>query len=86
MKYFIFVFRARSQATRLFQKIKNYARAQLVSTPGYIYPECSLSVKTDESALRLAFSLISGERLNTFIGAYYVNETENTVQRINPNG
>lgn len=82
MRYLILAFRSRSQATKLYDLIKNYASARLISTPMQIYPECSLSVKTDENSLSLALSLVNSERLNTFIGAFIIDETAKTIQKV----
>ncbi|MBQ8882603.1 MAG: DUF3343 domain-containing protein [Clostridia bacterium] len=82
MRHLILAFRSRSQASRLYDRIKNYANARLIPTPTQIYPECSLSVKTDEGSLSIALSLVKSERLNTFIGAFIIDETAKTIQKV----
>ncbi|MBR2988482.1 MAG: DUF3343 domain-containing protein [Clostridia bacterium] len=78
----LFVFRARSQATKLYEKLKNGGLAWLVSTPSGLTNGCSLSVKTDEKLLYQAQSVINSQRLNTFIGAYYLGENGEITGRI----
>lgn len=70
----ILVFRARSQATKAYEKLKMHGLTALISTPSGLTNGCSLSVKIDENLLNLALALIKSERLNTFVGAYYLGE------------
>ena len=70
----LLIFRARSQATKLYEKIKSSKVAQLVPTPSALTSGCSLSVKISENIFAIALAQIREQRLNTFLGAFYLDE------------
>ena len=79
----LLVFRARSQATKFYDKIKHYdCTAKLTSTPSSAYRECSLSVLTTMDALVYANGVIACEKLNTFIGAFVSVDGWKTAQKV----